>query len=85
MEGARRAATGGIHPDRVGCADSHLPPSFSRRENLMSRSAAPSYDAFLYTHSQPELSIFSDGFSPNHFPIHFKPKNTVTETYTSSG
>ncbi|MEQ2257526.1 hypothetical protein ILYODFUR_035648 [Ilyodon furcidens] len=79
MEGARNAATGGIHPDRVGCADSHLPPSFSRRENLMSRSAAPSYDAFLYTHSQP------DGFSPNHFPIHFKPKNTVAETYTSSG
>lgn len=44
MEGARYAATGGIHSDRVGCADSHLWPSFSHCENLMSQSSpTPTY------------------------------------------
>lgn len=68
MEGARHAVTGGIHPDRVGCTDSHLRPSFSRHEDLMSQSSALSFNSFLKTHSHTHthtcsqvIAVFDDG------------------------
>lgn len=56
MEGARHAATGGIHPDRVGCADSHLRPSFSHCENLMSQSSPTPLQTHTPTHTRAYVS-----------------------------